>query len=122
MKILFLVLFVLGCTQKYVDYDLIRKVDFNKASYERPVPVTQILALGRDELQECFNQWLFFSNAENEKQQRIGEFVRALCPGKDYLVNTQMVETWWTTIIYTRSCIDIKTLCGELSSRQLNTK
>lgn len=118
MKILFLVMFVLGCTQKYVDYDLIRKVDFNKASYERPVPVTQILAQGRDELQECFNQWLFFSNAESQKQNRIGEFVRALCPGKEYLVNTHMTETWWTTIIFTRSCVDISTLCGDISSRR----
>jgi hypothetical protein len=113
MKTLLLLLLVLGCTQKYADYDLIRKVDFNKTSYERPVPATQILAQGNDRMGECFNQWLFFSNAEKEKEQRIGEFVRALCPGKDYLVNASFTELWWTTILFTRSCIDIETLCGE---------
>lgn len=114
MKIIFLVLLVTGCTQKYADYDLIRKVDFNKESYERPTPATQVLAQGRDELKECFNQWLFFSNAEKQKNERIPEFVRALCPGKDYLVQASFTERWWTTVIFTQACIDIKTLCGDV--------
>jgi hypothetical protein len=120
MKHLFLLSLLWGCTQKYADYDLIRKVDFNKTSYERPVPATQVLAQGKDQIGECFNQWLFFSNAEKEKNMRADEFVRALCPGKDYLVNATFTELWWTTIIYTRSCIDIKTLCGE--SRRNNAR
>lgn len=114
MKNLIILLFALGCTQKYADFDLIRKVDFNKESYERPVPATQVITQGKDELGECFNQWLFFSNAEKQKNERIPEFVRALCPGKDYLVKSKMTETWWTTIVFTQACIDIKTLCGEV--------
>lgn len=114
MKILILLVLAFGCTQKYADYDLIRKVDFNKESYERPVPSTQILAQGRDELSECFNQLLFFSNAEKQKEERIPEFIRALCPGKDYLVQTELKERWWTTILFTQSCIEIKTLCGNV--------
>lgn len=114
MKLLVILVLIAGCTQKYADFDLIRKVDFNKESYERPVPSTQVLAQGRDELSECFNQWLFFSNAEKQKIQRTPEFVRALCPGKDYLVNSKFTETWWTTIIFTQACIDIKTLCGDV--------
>lgn len=116
MKIIFLILLATGCTQKYADYDLIRKVDFNKETYERPIPATQILALGRDELNECFNQWLFFSNAEKQKDEHIPEFIRALCPGKEYLVQTSLTERWWTTLIFTQACIDIKTLCGEQRS------
>ena len=112
MKILIILFLACTCTQKYADYDLIRKVDFNKESYDRPIPATQIMALGQDELKECFQQWLFFSNAEKLKEQRTPEFVRALCPGKDYLVKATFTETWWTTIIFTQSCIDIKTLCG----------
>ena len=113
MKIFILLVLAYGCTQNYVDYDLIRKADFNKETYERPVPATQVLAQGKDELSECFGQWLFFSNAEKQKEQRIPEFVRALCPRQDYLVTAKFTETWWTTVIFTQSCVDIKTLCGD---------
>ncbi len=112
MKTILLLVLAWGCTQKYADYDLIRKVDFNKETFERPTPATQVLAQGNDELKECFNQWLFFSNAETQKNQRIPEFVRALCPGKDYLVKANFTEKWWTTLIFTQSCISIETLCG----------
>jgi len=112
-KILFLSL-LCSCTHKYADYDLIRKVDFHKTTYERPVPVTQVLTQGHDEISQCFNQWLFFSNAEKEKLERTGEFVRALCPGKDYLVRANFSETWWTSIIFTQACISIKTMCGDI--------
>lgn len=116
MKKLFILVLTFGCTQKYADYDLIRKADFNKEAYERPVSSTQVLAQGRDELGECFNQWLFFSNAEKQKNDRIPEFVRALCPGKGYLVQAAFTERWWTTILFTQACVEIKTLCGDVRS------
>jgi len=112
MKIFILLILSWGCTQKYVDYDLIKKVSFNRETFERPIPVTQVAASGKDTLSQCFNQWLFFSNAEKEKNQRLPEFIRALCPGKDYLVQTEVKELWWTSILFTQSCVDIKTLCG----------
>lgn len=111
MKFLILA-FMLGCTQKYVDYDLIKKVSFNRENVERPVTLSRVTTQGRDELSQCFHQWLFFSNAEKEKNERIPEFIRALCPGKDYLVNAQLKERWWTTILYSQSCVSIETLCG----------
>jgi hypothetical protein len=114
MKTLFLLLFVLGCTQKYADYDLIRKVDFNKESYERPITPMQVIPVGKDELKACFNQWLFFSNAEKEKEASVPLLIKSLCPGKDYLLQSEMVETWWTTLLFTRSCVDVKTKCAEL--------
>lgn len=111
----FLLLFVLitGCTQKYADYDLIRKVDFNKETYERPITLTQIAPVGQDHLKSCFNQWLFFSNAEKEKNEAIPYLVRSLCPGQDYLLQAEMVETWWTTLFFTRACVDVETKCAE---------
>jgi hypothetical protein len=105
-------MFSISCTQKYASYDLIRKVDFNKESYERPITVHQVLPQGKDELDSCFNQWLFFSNAETEKNNAISVMVRTLCPGKDYLLNTDMTETWWTTLIFTRSCVEMTTSCA----------
>lgn len=113
MKTILILLALASCTQKYADYDLIRKVDFNKESYERPLTTMQVLPVGKDYLESCFGQWLFFSNAEKEKNESIPFLVRSLCPGKDYLLNSEMVETWWTTIIYTRSCVRVDTKCAE---------
>jgi hypothetical protein len=113
MKIFLLLSLLVGCTQKYVDYDLIRKVDFNRQTYDRPIPVTQVLANGNDSLKSCFHQWLFFSNAEKEKDDAIPMMIRSLCPGKDYLISTELTERWWTTIIYTQSCVNLITKCGE---------
>lgn len=114
MKNALFLLFLTACTQKYVDYDLIRKVDFQKESYQRPVTIMQVLPDGKDNLNSCFNQWLFFSNAEKEKNDAIPLIVRSLCPGKDYLMNTEMTETWWTSILFTRSCVKVSTLCGDM--------
>lgn len=114
MTLLFALIGLLtGCTQKYADYDLIRKVDFNKETYERPILTTQVVPLGTDSLESCFNQWLFFSNAEKEKNESIPYIVRSLCPGKDYLLQAEMKEQWWTTIIFTRSCVSVETKCAE---------
>lgn len=112
--LLFTIFFVTSCTQKYVDYDLIRKIDFNKETYERPTTVLQVIPVGEDKLKSCFNQWLFFSNAEKQKEEAIPFVIRSLCPGQNYLLQSEMIETWWTTIIFTRACVEVKTKCAEL--------
>jgi hypothetical protein len=114
MKTLIFLLFVTSCTQKYADYDLIKKVSFNKESYERPITTMQVLPVGKDHLEACFNQWLFFSNAEKEKNESIPFLVRSLCPGQDYLLQSEMKETWWTTLVFTRSCVKVETKCAEV--------
>jgi hypothetical protein len=112
MKTILALFFLTACTQKYVDYDLIKKVEFNQKSYSRPITVYQVLPEGKDKVSSCFNQWLFFSNADKEKESAMPMMVRTLCPGKDYLLKTEMTETWWTTILFTRSCIDMETMCA----------
>lgn len=113
-KILVLTLCLTGCTQKYATYDLIRKVDFNRETYERPISIMKVLPTGTDSLESCFNQWFFTSNAEKEKNDSIPFLVRGLCPREDFLLDADMVDTWWTTIIFTRSCVSIKTKCAQL--------
>lgn len=117
MKYLIL-LFIFGCTQKYTKYDLIRKVNFNQHRYEHPITQYQVLAQGRDELGQCFNQWLFSTNAEKDKTDQIPVLVRALCPQSDYLVNSEFKETWWTSLIFTQSCITIKTTCANRRNKK----
>jgi hypothetical protein len=118
MKTTIFLILLSSCTQKYADYDLIRKADFDRENYSRPTTTMEVLPHGKDELKSCFNQWLFFSNAEEEKNKSISFIVRSLCPGKDYLINTEMKETWWTSLLFTRSCISMETLCGELKKKE----
>lgn len=117
MKTILFFLLLAGCTQKYADYDLIRKVDFNKETYERPITAMQVVPVGNDNLKSCFNQWLFFSNAAKEKDEAIPYLVRSLCPSHDFLMQSEMTETWWTTIVFTRSCVEVETKCAELKKR-----
>lgn len=114
MKALFLIFLITACTRKYSDYDVIRKIDFNKENYDRPVTLMQLVPEGEDYLNSCFGQWLFSSNAENEKNEAIPYLIRSLCPGQDYLLKSKMVETWWTTIIFTRSCVSVETKCAKI--------
>ena len=114
MKTLFLLFIITSCTQKYSEYDLIRKADFQKESYERPVTPFQVIPQGRDYLKSCFNQWLFFTNADKERNQAIPYLVRTLCPNQEFLIQSEMVETWWTTLIFTRACVGVETKCAEL--------
>lgn len=117
----YLMLFLaLACTQKYADYDLIRKADFNKETYERPITLMQVIPVGKDELKSCFNQWLFFSNAEKEKNAAIPMVVRSLCPSQEYLTEARMTETWWTTILFSRSCVEIETRCATQKKSRKN--
>lgn len=118
MKTVIYLLWLAGCTQKYADYDLIRKADFVRETYQRPVTLMEVLPNGQDELTACFNQWLFFSNAEKEKNTSVSFIVRSLCPGKDFLINTKMTETWWTTLLFTRSCVSMETFCGEMKKEK----
>jgi hypothetical protein len=118
MKIFFLHILIVSCTQKYSDYDLIRKVDFQKESYERPVTPFQVIPVGNDYLKSCFNQWLFFSNADKERNQATPYLIRTLCPGQDFLMQSEMVETWWTTLLFTRECVSGDTKCAELKKEK----
>ena len=115
MKTILFLLILSSCTQKYVSYDLIRKVQFGHDKYQRPVVHRAVKVEGKDHLKSCFNQWLFSSNAEKRKTEAIPLIVRSLCPSQDYLVNTEVEETWWTTILFTRACAEVTTSCGTLN-------
>ncbi len=111
MKSLALLLLVLvGCTRKYVDYDVIHKLQFRENPEARPIAPVMAKSL-RDDVEECFNQWLFFSNAEKEKNRYLPALVQVLCPGSEYLLDTKITQQWWTTIIFTRACVEVQAHC-----------
>ncbi len=111
MKSLALLLLVLvGCTRKYVDYDVIHKLQFRDNPEARPI--APVMAKShRDDVEECFNQWLFFSNAEKEKNRYLPALVQVLCPGSEYLLDTKITQQWWTTIVFTRACVEVQAHC-----------
>lgn len=110
ITILMLILLGISCTQKYADYDVIRKTDFLKNSNSSPVG-QKVFPGTKDQLAQCFDQWLFFSNAETEKLAYLPNAVQAICPGDEFLVNTRITERWWTTIIFSQACVRIETSC-----------
>lgn len=116
MKILFTLLFLCACTQKYTDYDLIRKIHFTgEQHYKQPLLTKPVVKEGNDHLKACFNQWFFDSNAEARKNESIPLVIRTLCPQHDFLIDAHVEETWWTTIIFTRACAEVTASCGKIN-------
>lgn len=114
--IFILALAAVGCTRKYVDYDVVNKLEFQKDQQSRPV--APVMRKGRpDKLGQCFNQWLFFSNADKERERYVPQMVQVLCPGSDWLLDSRMTTVWWTTIIFSRSCVEFTTHCPEKRPR-----
>lgn len=109
MKFLLLLLMV-SCTQKYQTYPVIKKSSFNKD--EAHNPVSPKIYPGRKVTQEsCEGQFFFLRNAKKITDASLPALVNFSCPGSEYLVNAKITETWWTTVIYSRSCIEVESHC-----------
>ncbi len=108
----FLLLLVTGCTQKYVDYDVIHKLEFRDSPEKRPV-APAMLKGNPDQLTQCFNQWFFSSNADTERNRYIPQAIQILCPGSEWLLETRVTNLWWTTLFFSRACVDIETHCPQ---------
>ncbi len=113
MKILIyltLLISFLSCTQKYQTYHVIDKARFDKENPE--VPITRKMRPGRRTSKEyCAGQFFFASNAYKKTEQYLKNMVTTMCPDSDYIINSRLTETWWTTIIYSRSCVELEGYC-----------
>jgi len=114
MKSLFFLIVIclvfISCTRKYTDYDVINKIQFRDNPEKRPVaPV--MLKGHEDKVEECFNQWLFMTNAEKQKDRYLPMLVQVLCPGSEWLVDTRITQQWWTTIIFSQACVEVRAHC-----------
>lgn len=59
----------------------------------------------------CSGQILFFNNAHNETEQALKNLIEYACPNTEYLLETKIKKIWWTTLIYSRSCMEITAYC-----------
>jgi hypothetical protein len=117
MKILIMLLLLVGCTKKYQTYHTIKKNSFKFP--EQQSLITPKMYPGRKVSDEaCVGQFFFNNNAKKESEEKLNSMVRYTCPKQEYLLNSKVTETWWTTIIYSRACIKLETFCPLESSRK----
>lgn len=110
MKNLIFLITLVSCTQKYQTYHIIDKHDFAKNNYHSPI--TSKLFPGRkSRASHCEGQVFWASNAQKKTDQHLSRMIQTLCPGKGHLLNSKLTETWWTTIFYSRSCIEFEYYC-----------
>ena len=109
MKYIVLLLLI-SCAQKYQTYHTIEKSGFTKDNYQ--APITKKMFPGRKVQGEyCAGQFFFATNAKKDTDRKLPELVYTLCPKDKYLLNSKLTETWWTTIIYSRSCVELESYC-----------
>lgn len=110
MKYLLLALLFISCTKKYQTYHAIDKYNFNKENPE--APITPKLYPGAKEVRShCAGQFFWSSNAKKETDNYVNKVVQNMCPDSKYLVNNRLEEVWWTTIVYSRSCVKLEVYC-----------
>lgn len=109
--ILFTIVFsFLSCSTKYQHLGTINKKAFIEKDEMRDTK--KRLTKGRtDNDSFCIGQILFQKNAFDITESSLKSLIRSSCPGDEYLQHTVIKRTWWTTLVYSRSCIEIEALC-----------
>ena len=109
MKLLLLILLV-SCSQKYQTFNTIKKGEFE---YGKPhSPISPKMYPGKKVIQKtCEGQILFNRNAHKITEASIPALISYSCPKSEFLLNAKITETWWTTIIYSKSCVEIESYC-----------
>lgn len=113
MKLLLILLTLLisvSCTQKYQTYHLIDKNNFDKEKPTTPIG-KKVFKGAKFKKEYCRGQIFFMSNAKKETDKYISNLVRYSCPQDNVLVESRITETWWTTIVYSRSCVELESHC-----------
>jgi hypothetical protein len=112
MRFLFLLLLLVSCSKKYQTFHVIKKTGFDFRDQKEQNIITPKMYPGKKiERNFCTGQILFGSNAEVEAQKELNQLVRFSCPDSDYLLNSKVTETWWTTLFYSRACIKLESFC-----------
>ena len=109
MKYLLLILLV-SCSQKYQTFNTVKKGEFE---FGKPhSPISPKMYPGRKVTQiSCEGQIFFNRNAQKITEGSIPALISYSCPKSEYLLNVKITETWWTTIVYSKSCVEIESFC-----------
>ena len=113
IKTICCLLLFIGCTQKYQTYHTIDKYSFDKNNPK--TPITPKIYPGKKVVKKhCEGQVFFSRNAVTHTDRYLQNIVKTICPESDFLMNSRLTETWWTTIIYSRSCVELETFCPRI--------
>jgi hypothetical protein len=105
-----LLLLLVSCSQKYQTYNTIKKSEFTFGKGHNPI--SPKMSPGRKVIQKsCESQFFFSRNAKKINIASIPALVKYSCPKSEFLLNARITETWWTTIIYSKSCIELESYC-----------
>ena len=110
MKFILLIFVLVGCTQKYKTYPVVDKNNFNKEEYQAPI-TPKLRRTLKQSKSFCEGQIFFSSNAKTMTDNQTRQEISYMCPDSNYLMDAKITDTWWTTIIYSRSCVDIEAFC-----------
>ena len=114
MNKLFLISLVLltavSCSRKYQTFHVIKKDDFLFGKEHSPITPKQRPGK-KASFEYCKGQWLFSNNAVRDTHEYLNRMVRLTCEKDQTLLNSKVTETWWTTLIYSRACIELETHC-----------
>lgn len=115
LKLLFLALLFTSCAQHYEKYDVIEKRSFKMGESHSPI-TPKMLPKNKERKEICEGQFFFTKNAKKMTEQALTRAIQYMCFDSNYLLNATITDTWWTTIIYSRSCIEIEASCPISSS------
>jgi len=116
MKIVFILsLLLISCTHRKYQF---AQIDHDKFIFDHHHPVVKeskihgkLLETKMHNKSFCSDQFLFFNNAAKEVEQLSIEYMKRKCLKQGLSIDNQLSYTWWTIILYSRSCISIKFKC-----------
>lgn len=110
IRLLLTSLIFVSCSQKYQNLGTINKQAYLEKDEYRDSP--KVLRKGKNESESfCVGQILFQKNAYDITESSLKALVRSSCPGDNYLQDVKIKRTWWTTLVYSRSCIEVESRC-----------
>ncbi len=112
MRFFIITCLFLSCTQKYQTYHSIDKYNFQKEGENSPI-VKNMIPVKKVKRAKCAGQFFFFENAQKKTDLYLSRMLPSLCESSNILLNSRLTETWWTTIIYSRSCVKFETSCSK---------
>ena len=113
MRILLSLIFLSSCSQKYIHYPVIEKKTFEGDQHTPSSPPPMIKAKAEKE-EFCEGQIFFNKNAFKITEASTRALVHQSCPRNEYLLDAKITKTWWTTLVYSRSCVLVESYCPQM--------